>query len=136
MPLITKSNGTFLSSKPIVLWIHDPGAIYTHDAVVNPDIFANFRDGQLLKIHCLQQQQQPPPQTQKSKQDQPDSGTLSQSQQTEQTIPASDNVDLKLDHVIVKGHAIDKENLSKQQQLQVRLCKKFYGDLTVIGFHF
>ncbi|KAI8141757.1 hypothetical protein BJV82DRAFT_670275 [Fennellomyces sp. T-0311] len=44
-------NGNLLSQKPIILWVHDPGAYQNQDAVVNPDHFANFRNGQLLRIH-------------------------------------------------------------------------------------
>lgn len=146
-----------LSSKPVVLWIHELGAIYNHEAIVNPDIFSNFRDGQLLRIHCprnnipqqQQQQQQkqqqkpqqplppqpqPQPQQSNSSKQEPDhSGTQSSSQsqqnlQSEQAKSSNDNnvsVDLQLDSVIVKGHAIDKENLAKQQQLQVLIMQIF-----------
>lgn len=54
--------GLLISNKPIVLWIHDPGAIYNHDAVINPEMFPNFRDGQLLKILCPRITQQQPQQ--------------------------------------------------------------------------
>jgi hypothetical protein len=141
-----------LSQKPIVLWIHDPGAIYNHDAVVNPDMFPNFRDGQLLRIHCPRNTQPQQQQAQNgnggNKQDQQDQKKqhdhgITQSQQTNQQQSQQQqqsqtdqgqgqqsedrhnesSFNLQLDSVIVKGHAVDKESLAKQQQLQVRLCK-------------
>lgn len=153
MPAVTNSNTSrdfLLSQKPIVLWIHDPGAIYSHDAVVNPDMFPNFRDGQLLRIHCPRntrpQQQQAQNGNNGNKPDQPDkkkqhdhsnvqsqqTSQQSQQQQQLQTDQGQQSEDRynenvfnpQLDSIIVKGHAVDKESLAKQQQLQVRLCKK------------
>ncbi|KAG2194867.1 hypothetical protein INT47_002661 [Mucor saturninus] len=148
--------GLLLSNKPIVLWIHDPGAIYNHDAVINPEMFPNFRDGQLLKILCPRiTQQQPQQQSQNvinnNKADQQDSKTqlehtASQQQQNQQQnqqnqqcqqqqsdqsstqtqqSQSSDKQEHneQLDFVIVKGHAADKENLAKQQQLQLSVSK-------------
>lgn len=148
--------GLLISNKPIVLWIHDPGAIYNHDAVINPEIFPNFRDGQLLKILCPRITQQQPQQQQSqnanNKLDQQDGKKhldhnilqqqqqqqqqnqlqnqqtqQNQKQQSDQSSPqtqqsqSSDKQEHneQLDFVIVKGHAADKENLTKQQQLQV-----------------
>lgn len=149
--------GFLLSTKPIVLWIHDPSAVYNHDAVVNPEMFPNFRDGQLLRILCPRITQQPQQQSQNSnKSDQQDNKkqldhntpqqnsqqTQQQTQQNQQlnqtnqqqtqseqsnSLPqlsqSSDKQEHheQLDFVIVKGHAADKENLAKQQQLQVCL---------------
>ncbi|KAI9497719.1 hypothetical protein BDB00DRAFT_784640 [Zychaea mexicana] len=48
-------SGNLLSQKPISLWFHDPSTFQNQDAVVNPDHFANFRNGQLLRIHFPQQ---------------------------------------------------------------------------------
>ncbi|KAG1464634.1 hypothetical protein G6F46_003278 [Rhizopus delemar] len=85
-----------LSNRPIVLWIHDLGSTYNHDAIVNPEIFPNFREGQLLKIHC------PPPEQEK---DQEIKELSAQQESTE--------------YVIVKGHTPDKESLTKQLQLSI-----------------
>jgi hypothetical protein len=148
MPAVTNTTiprDFLLSQKPIVLWIHDPGAIYNHDAVVNPDMFPNFRDGQLLRIHCPRttqpQQQQAQNGNGNNKQDQQDQKKQhdtqsqqtgqqqSQQQQQSQTDQSQgqqsedrhneNSFHLQLDSVIVKGHAVDKESLAKQQQLQV-----------------
>lgn len=142
MPTATHSaipRGFLLSQKPVVLWIHDPGAMYNHDAVVNPEIFSNFRDGQLLRIHCprsnsIQPQQQQSQNTGSDQQDQKkqhdhhqgqqtqaQTQQQTQAQQTEQSMlnQAEDHHQEQLDSVIVKGHAVDKESLAKQQQLQV-----------------
>lgn len=139
MPTATHSNiprGFLLSQKPVVLWIHDPGAMYNHDAVVNPEIFTNFRDGQLLRIHCprnnnIQPQQQQSQNTGNDQQDQKkqQEQTQTQTQQQPQTQKSEqskskqneDHYNEQLDSVIVKGHAVDKESLAKQQQLQVGL---------------
>lgn len=149
MPTAVNNNipkGVLLSTKPIVLWIHDPAVVYNHDAVVNPDMFPSFQDGQLLRIHCPQQQQQQQQQQQNSqtnsnakKQDHQELNKLDthssskqasseqqQQQQQKKKIEKSDMFDndsthLQFDSVIVKGHAIDKEGLAKQQQLQVTL---------------
>lgn len=86
--------GFLLSNRPIVLWIHDLGSTYNHDAIVNPEIFPNFREGQLLKIHC------PPPEQEK---DQEIKELSAQQESTE--------------YVIVKGHTPDKESLTKQLQV-------------------
>ncbi|GAN09146.1 conserved hypothetical protein [Mucor ambiguus] len=149
MPTATHSaipRGFLLSQKPVVLWIHDPGAIYNHDAVVNPEIFSNFRDGQLLRIHCprnnsIQPQQQQSQNTGSDQQDQKKQHDHHQGQQTQaqtqqQTQPQkseqskSNQVEEhhhhhqeQLDSVIVKGHAVDKESLVKQQQLQLSISK-------------
>ncbi|KAI7907009.1 uncharacterized protein BX663DRAFT_494494 [Cokeromyces recurvatus] len=130
-----------LSQKPIILWIHDPGAIYNHDAVVNPDMFPNFNDGQLLRIHCPHNSQQTQQQTQNNKQDQQDQKKVhdpqKQSQQTqkqqqmdqfEQPQHSSDEhaehgLNQNFDFIIVKGHAVDRESLAKQQQLQLSISK-------------
>ncbi|KAG1066103.1 hypothetical protein G6F42_026719 [Rhizopus arrhizus] len=71
---------------PVVLWIHDTGAMYNHDAVVNPEIFSNFRDGQLLRIHCprnIQPQQQQSQSTGNDQQDQKKQHDHHQGQQTQ-----------------------------------------------------
>ncbi|KAI9255421.1 hypothetical protein EDC94DRAFT_678447 [Helicostylum pulchrum] len=154
--------GFLLSTKPIVLWIHDPSAVYNHDAVVNPEMFPNFRDGQLLRILCPRITQQPQQQSQNSnKSDQQDAKkqldhntpqqnsqqTQQQTQQNQQNqqlnqinqqqsqseqsnlqpqlLQSSDKQEHheQLDFVIVKGHAADKENLAKQQQLQLSISK-------------
>ncbi|ORE16469.1 hypothetical protein BCV71DRAFT_183339 [Rhizopus microsporus] len=81
--------GFLLSNKPIVLWIHDLGLTHHNDAIVNPEIFPNFRDGQLLRIHC-------PPEQEKDQQTQEQEAT---------------------EYVIVKGYAPDKESLTKQLQI-------------------
>ncbi|KAI8986397.1 hypothetical protein BDB01DRAFT_849455 [Pilobolus umbonatus] len=142
-----------LSNKPVILWIHDPGVVYNHDAVVNPEIFPNFTDGQLLRIYCprnTQQQQQQQQQSQnKSKehhepkkqaetsgqqqQKQHEQQIQHQQQQVQQLLQQHDykdqqnhSVDLKSHHletVIVKGHGVDKEILAKQQQLQLSVSK-------------
>lgn len=150
--------GFLLSTKPIVLWIHDPSAVYNHDAVVNPEMFPNFRDGQLLKILCPRITQQPQQNQNNNKSDQQDAKkqldhntpqqnqqqNLQQNQQNQQNQqlnqanqqqPLSEQSTLQpqlaqgsdkqehheqLEFVIVKGHAADKENLAKQQQLQVK----------------
>ncbi|CAO3699730.1 unnamed protein product [Rhizopus microsporus] len=83
--------GFLLSNKPIVLWIHDLGLTHHNDAIVNPEIFPNFRDGQLLRIHC-------PPEQEKDQQTQEQEAT---------------------EYVIVKGYAPDKESLTKQLQLSI-----------------
>jgi hypothetical protein len=144
--------GFLLSSKPIVLWTHDPTTSYAHDAVVNPEMFSNFRDGQLLRIHCprvnttQQQQSQQQSQNNSNKSDQQDGKkqhdhntpqqqhqqSQQQSQQNQQQqldqsslqpqqCQSSDKQEHgeQLDSVIVKGHAVDKESLAKQPQLQV-----------------
>lgn len=82
--------GFSLSNRPIVLWIHDLGSAHNHDAIVNPEMFPNFSDGQLLRIHC-------PPELEKDQ---------------ENDLPYTE-------HVIVKGHAPDKESLAKQLQLSI-----------------
>lgn len=152
MPSATNNSlrrGFLLSNKPIVLWIHDTGAISNHDAVVNPEMFPNFRDGQLLRILCprisqpLQSQNNsksdqqdgkkldsstPQQQQQQTQQQQQQQQGQQQQQQAEQTnaqpqqSQSSDKQDHleQLDFVIVKGHAADKEILAKQQQLQVK----------------
>lgn len=81
--------GFSLSNRPIVLWIHDLGSAHNHDAIVNPEMFPNFSDGQLLRIHC-------PPELEKDQ---------------ENDLPYTE-------HVIVKGHAPDKESLAKQLQVK------------------
>ena len=140
MPAATHSampRGFLLSQKPVVLWIHDTGAMYNHDAVVNPEIFSNFSDGQLLRIHCprnIQPQQQQSQSTGNDQQDQKKQHDHHQGQQTQvqtqqqaqaqqseqsKSNQPEDHHHEQLDSVIVKGHAVDKESLAKQQQLQV-----------------
>lgn len=148
MPTATNNHlprGFLLSNKPIVLWIHDPGAIYNHDAVVNPEMFPNFCDGQLLRILCPRNSQPQQSQNSNNKSEQQDgkkqhdSNNLQgqqqqgqniqgqQQQQAEQANAQGQQLQMgdkqdhleQLDFVIVKGHAADKENLAKQQQLQV-----------------
>ncbi|KAI8354026.1 hypothetical protein BD560DRAFT_407914, partial [Blakeslea trispora] len=87
----TKSRGFPLSQKPIVLWIHDHSTNCNHDAIVNPEMFPNFRDGQLLQIHCpritsqqQQQQQQQQSQGQAVQQQQQSQGQQQQQQQSAQ----------------------------------------------------
>lgn len=124
----TPITGPLLSQKPVVLWFHDPGTYSNQDAVVNPDQFPNFRDGQLLRIHFLQQaqqqqtQQQSTPQNKSSTQKQQAAGGTSsstsggggggassqQQQQSPQRPP-----------IIVKAGLADREALTRQQHLQV-----------------
>jgi hypothetical protein len=122
------SRDFLLSQKPIVLWIHDPGAAYNHDAVVNPELFPNFRDGQLLRIHCPRngtpQTQQP--QRGQGKQDQEKNNQEQKTEAKQDQTPSSDQEQqghvegsLERESVVVKGHVVDKESLSRQQQLQV-----------------
>lgn len=158
MPTATHSaipRGFLLSQKPVVLWIHDPGAMYNHDAVVNPEIFSNFRDGQLLRIHCprnnsIQPQQQQSQNSSSNDQQDHDHHQGQQTQaQTQQQTQAQQSEQSKskqaeehlhhhhqeqLDSVIVKGHAVDKESLAKQQQLQVgcRYVSDESGSLEVL----
>lgn len=152
MPTATNSppRGFLLSNKPIVLWIHDPTTSYPHDAVVNPEMFSNFRDGQLLRIHCprvtnTQQQSQQQSQNNNSKSDQQDNKKQhdhntpqqqhAQNQQQNQSSQSIEQSSLQaqqsqlsekqehneqLESVIVKGHSVDKESLTKQPQLQVK----------------
>lgn len=129
----TPITGPLLSQKPVVLWFHDPGTYSNQDAVVNPDQFPNFRDGQLLRIHFLQQaqqqqtQQQSTPQNKSSTQKQQAAGgtnsstsggggggggaSSQQQQQSPQRPP-----------IIVKAGLADREALTRQQHLQV--CKQ------------
>jgi hypothetical protein len=149
MPTATHSTiplGFLLSQKPVILWIHDPGAMYNHDAVVNPEIFTNFRDGQLLRIHCPRNNNTQPQQSQNASNDQQDQKkqnehqgqqNQTQTQQQPQTQKSEqsksnqteDHYNEQLDSVIIKGHAVDKESLAKQQQLQVSL---FYTVLDLL----
>jgi hypothetical protein len=102
--------GFLLSNKPIVLWIHDLGLTHHNDAIVNPEIFPNFRDGQLLRIHC-------PPEQEKD-------------QQTQEQEAA--------EYVIVKGYAPDKESLTKQLQVNYFNCalkKEKKLNLQMKAFH-
>ncbi|KAI9272610.1 hypothetical protein BY458DRAFT_539708 [Sporodiniella umbellata] len=84
------AKGFLLSNRPIVLWIHDLGSAHNHDAIVNPEMFPNFSDGQLLRIHCSPEHEK----------------------DTENELPYTE-------YVIVKGHAPDKESLAKQLQLSI-----------------
>ena len=114
--------GPLLSQKPVVLWFHDPGTYSNQDAVVNPDQFPNFRDGQLLRIHFLQQSQQQQPQQQSTSQNKSSvtqkqqagsggSGGTTSSQQQQQLSQRPP--------FIVKAGLADREALTRQQHLQV-----------------
>lgn len=111
--------GPLLSQKPVVLWFHDPGTYSNQDAVVNPDQFPNFRDGQLLRIHFLQQTQQQQAQQQSTSQNkssvsqkQQAGGGGASSQQQQQQSP-------QRPPIIVKAGLADREALTRQQHLQV-----------------
>ncbi|KAI8979791.1 hypothetical protein BDF20DRAFT_913299 [Mycotypha africana] len=136
--------GILLSRKPIILWIHDPSSAYSHDAVVNPDLFPAFREGQLLRIHCARTNQQaqtsqsssnarldqqdqkkhqdpPPQQSQPQQRYQLNDGLLGQ--RITYLDRQHEGSSSHFDSVIVKGHAVDRENLAKQQQLQLSISK-------------
>ncbi|KAI8098681.1 uncharacterized protein BX664DRAFT_288302 [Halteromyces radiatus] len=57
MSKLTKSDtvalGPLLSTKPTILWIHDPSSSFTQDVVINPEAFPTIRDGQLLRLHFV-----------------------------------------------------------------------------------
>jgi hypothetical protein len=57
MPVFSKSDnaplGPLISTKPTILWIHDPSTSFSQDAVINPEAFPTIRDGQLLRLHFL-----------------------------------------------------------------------------------
>ncbi|KAG0173849.1 vacuolar membrane-associated protein iml1 [Apophysomyces sp. BC1034] len=91
------SSGQLLSAKPIILWFHDPGTMFNHDAVVNPDHFPNIRDGQVLRIHF------------------PRSGSQQQQQQLSTVV--------ERESFVVKVTCVDRETLARQQQLQISIAK-------------
>lgn len=57
MPTLNKSDspylGPLLTTKPTILWIHDPISSFSQDAVINPEAFPTINDGQLLRLHFL-----------------------------------------------------------------------------------
>ncbi|KAI8062508.1 hypothetical protein BC940DRAFT_261795 [Gongronella butleri] len=58
---MTPLMGPLVSSKPSILWVHDPSTTSFHqDAVVNPDAFPTIQDGQLLRLHFARSQNNGP----------------------------------------------------------------------------
>ena len=101
-------SGNLLSQKPISLWFHDPSQFQNQDAVVNPDHFPNFRNGQLLRIHFPQQQQS-------------STATTTSTPSTSSSSPPSPPEPL-----IVKAAVVDREALARQQSLQVYIWRYNY----------
>ncbi|KAF7723038.1 vacuolar membrane-associated protein iml1 [Apophysomyces ossiformis] len=91
------SSGQLLSAKPVILWFHDPGTMFNHDAVVNPDYFPNVQDGQVLRIHYPR----------------------AASQQQQQQLPTT----TERESFVVKVTCVDRETLARQQQLQISISK-------------
>ncbi|KAI9272814.1 hypothetical protein BDA99DRAFT_556413 [Phascolomyces articulosus] len=98
-------SGNLLSQKPISLWFHDPSQFQNQDAVVNPDHFANFRNGQLLRIHFPQQHH-------------PSSSTTTSTTTTSTTSPPPPPEPL-----VVKAAVVDREALARQQSLQISISR-------------
>ncbi|KAI7859494.1 hypothetical protein BDC45DRAFT_216782 [Circinella umbellata] len=96
-------SGNLLSQKPISLWFHDPSQFQNQDAVVNPDQFPNFRNGQLLRIHFPQQHSS--------------TATTSASSVSSSSPPPPP------EPLIVKAAVVDREALARQQSLQISISR-------------
>ncbi|KAI9032760.1 hypothetical protein CLU79DRAFT_830598 [Phycomyces nitens] len=104
----------WLSTKPIILWFHDPGVVFTQDAVINPDHFPNIRDGQLLRIHFPRSGSHPSV---------PLPGTTSPQQAGSSQPPPFSLSQFEREPLIVKAACVDRELLVRQQHLQISVSR-------------